>query len=96
MAIRSADEIISAFSNIIGDRNDDDVLNFIEDVTDTINDSKTNYKEMYEAAVSENERLDTEWRNRYRERFESGVDVDDTRDDPPAMPKRYTYEELFN
>lgn len=96
MAVRTREEIIQNFSNIIGDRNDDTVLNFIEDISDTLADGETDYKKMYEDEVTAREQLDESWRKKYRERFETGVgDNDSDNDNNAKPPRKYTYESLF-
>ena len=96
MAIRNKDELITAFSEIIGDRNDDTVLNFIEDISDTIADGNTDYKVKYEQEVQRCQQIEDDWRKRYRERFEQGNDRDDSDPDPNRQPpKKYTFEALF-
>lgn len=65
MAIRTWDELSASIKNIIGDRNDDETLAFLEDLNDTVNQDK-NDGEDWKTKYEEN---DKSWRNRYRERF---------------------------
>ena len=71
MAIRSRDDIVASMRTIIGERDDDEALNFIEDLTDTLDDydtkvsDTTDWKSKYESN-------DKEWREKYRERFFEG------------------------
>lgn len=63
MAIKKSDELLKNFSEIVGDNNEDNVISFIEDLTDTLNNIDTeNWKEKFETN-------DAEWRKKYRERF---------------------------
>lgn len=64
MAVRSAEEILTAFRDIAGERTDDDFLGLVEDLTDTLNrpDESEDWKSKYE----ENDRM---WREKYRDRF---------------------------
>lgn len=57
--------------SILGDRDDDEALSFLEDCKDTITVEKDEYKEKYETAVKEKEELDKSWRAKYKERFYS-------------------------
>lgn len=61
---------------IIGDRDDDEALSFLEDCKDTITAEKDDYKEKYEQLLNEKEELDKSWRTKYKERFYSA-------DNPP-------------
>lgn len=56
---------------MLGDRDDDEALLFLEDCKDTITAEKDDYKEKYEKAVKEKEELDKIWRTKYKERFYS-------------------------
>lgn len=69
MAKLTKNEFMDKVKALIGDRDDDEVLSFLEDCNDTITDSKDEYKEKYENAVKEKEELDKQWRTKYKERF---------------------------
>lgn len=71
MAKLSTDEFMKSVKELLGDRDDDIALKFLEDCKDTITGEKDDYKEKYEAAVKEKEELDKEWRTKYKERFYS-------------------------
>nr|DAY39931.1 MAG TPA: hypothetical protein [Caudoviricetes sp.] len=63
MAVKKSDELLKNFSDIVGENNEDNVISFIEDLTDTLNNVDTeNWKEKFETN-------DAEWRKKYRERF---------------------------
>lgn len=66
MAKKTKDELLNAIKAILGDRDDDDAIALMEDVTDTLDayaeDENINYKQKYE----EN---DKEWRRKYISRF---------------------------
>ena len=74
MAKLTQKEFMDKVKSIIGDRDDDEVLSFLEDCKDTITAEKDEYKEKYEAAVKEKEELDKSWRTKYKERFYSADD----------------------
>lgn len=89
MAIKKSDELLKNFSDIVGENNEDNVISFIEDLTDTLNNiDSENWKEKFETN-------DAEWRKKYRERF---LDV---KDEPESEPESESgiepkdYEDLF-
>lgn len=70
MAKRTKEELMNQAKAIIGDNTDDNVLAFLEDLTDTISEGENiDYKEKYEAEVKAKEDLDKTWRSKYTERF---------------------------
>lgn len=66
-----AKDFMDKVKNILGDRDDDEALSFLEDCKDTITSEKDDYKEKYETLLKENEDLDKAWRTKYKERFYS-------------------------
>ena len=93
--IRTKDEILSLIKERVGDDASDEVISFIEDVTDTLNDfeSRTGDNTEWERKYNE---LDASWRKKYKDRFFSKEveDVDDIDDDIEGK-KSYKYEDLF-
>lgn len=98
MAIRTREEILESIRNIVGDRTDDNTLQVLEDVTDTLTDfeNKTANQTDWEAKYREN---DEGWRKKYAERFYTGdpsvppkINEPDI-DEPDDKPTRF--EELF-
>lgn len=95
MAVRTKDEILELVKARVGDDSSDEVIGFIEDITDTLNDyearlsNTTDWKAKYE----EN---DAEWREKYKARFfgkevvEDETEVVDEEDNKPMK-----YEDLF-
>ncbi len=71
MAKLSAEEFMNSVKTIIGDRDDDEALKFIEDCKDTITGEHDDWKAKYDEAVKEKEDLDKSWRAKYKERFYS-------------------------
>lgn len=69
MAKLTVTEFMDKVKAIIGDRDDDEALSFLEDCKDTIAEDSDGYKEKYEKAVREKEELDKSWRTKYKERF---------------------------
>ena len=94
MAVKSIKEIIDSIKTRFGEQNDDSAIQFLEDITDTIEDLEskaqgdgTDWKAMYE----EN---DAEWRKKYIERFYSS----DPKPDPDPKPepdKPKNFSDLF-
>ena len=75
MAKRTKDEIMSTVKEILGDRNDDKALAFLEDLSDTISGGENiDFKAKYEQALEDNKTLDETWRKKYTERFFSPTD----------------------
>ena len=74
MAVKSREDLFASMNTIIGDRNDDQALEFIQDMSDTFDNMQSNSgeytKEKFDA-------LDASWRQRYRERFFSGSNEKD-------------------
>ena len=66
-----AKDFMDKVKNILGDRDDDEALSFLEDCKDTITSDKDDYKEKYETLLQEKEDLDKAWRTKYKERFYS-------------------------
>lgn len=74
MAVRSRDELMDSVNSILGDRTDDDALNFMADFTDTFN-SLDNHEGMY--TQEQYDQLDASWRQKYKDRFFKGSANDD-------------------
>ena len=97
MAIKTREELLTAFNAIIGENASDAALGLIEDITDTMNDyetktaDQTDWKHRYE----EN---DASWRNRYKERFMSATEDDKkilNGTNAENKPDILTFENLF-
>lgn len=77
MAKLNADEFMNSVKAIVGDRDDDEALKFIEDCRDTITDEKDDWKAKYDAVVKEKEELDKSWRTKYKNTFYSSEPISD-------------------
>lgn len=68
MSILKKTELMEKLKTIIGDKNDDETLAFIEDVSDTFDDKNkgTTSDEDWQKKYDE---LDNKWREKYKERF---------------------------
>lgn len=71
MAKLSRDEAISRLTAYIGDRNDDDSIALLEDISDSLVDDGEDWKAKYDE-------LDASWRARYIERFSNTAPDKDT------------------
>lgn len=91
MAKLSKDELIEKVRKYVGDRKDDDTIEIIEDISDSIDSSEADeWKKKYE----ENDKM---WRDKYISRFaEKKEDEPDTPTEHDEKEKEYnSFEDLF-
>lgn len=91
MAKLSKDELIEKVKKYVGDRTDDETIEIIEDVTDSIDTSDADeWKRKYE----ENDKM---WRDKYVSRFFDKKEEDlETPTEHEEEEKEYnSYEDLF-
>lgn len=91
MAKLSKDELIEKVKKYVGDRNDDETIEIIEDISDSIDSSEADeWKKKYE----ENDKM---WRDKYISRFfEKKDDEVDTPTEHEEEEKEYnSFEDLF-
>ena len=91
MAKLSKDELIEKVKKYVGDRTDDETIEIIEDITDSIDSSEADeWKRKYE----ENDKM---WRDKYISRFvEKKEDEPDTPTEHEDEEKEYnSFEDLF-
>lgn len=91
MAKLSKDELIEKVRKYVGDRKDDDTIEIIEDISDSIDSSEVDeWKKKYE----ENDKM---WRDKYISRFvEKKEDEPDTPTEHDEEEKEYnSFEDLF-
>lgn len=88
--IKSKQELLEKFNQIVNDSTDDSVIEFMGDLSDTIdNNENENWKQKYND-------LDEQWRKKYKERFMSKNDKDDLdEEDETQRPKKYSFNDLF-
>ena len=91
------DELLNKAKTILGDRDDDDALGFLEDLNDTISADKKSddddWKKKYEALEKDKDELDKAWRQRYRDRFfSSDSQIDPKTTDPAKNANKETEE----
>lgn len=92
MAKLSKDDLIEKVKNYVGDRKDDETIEIIEDISDSIDTSDSDeWKQKFE----ENDKM---WRDKYISRFfEKNVDeIEEPTDEKDDEEKEYkTFEDLF-
>lgn len=91
MAKLSKDELIEKVRKYVGDRKDDETIEIIEDISDSIDSSEADeWKKKYE----ENDKM---WRDKYISRFvEKKEDEPDTPTEHEEEEKEYkSFEDLF-
>ena len=68
MAVVSKDDIMQALSAIVGENDDENVISFLENLTDTLSDYETKTQDTTDWKQKYDE-LDGSWKKKYRERF---------------------------
>lgn len=91
MAKLSKDELIEKVKNYIGDRTDDETIEIIEDITDSIDSSAA---DEWQRKYEENDKM---WRDKYVSRFFDKKEEDpETPTEHEEEEKEYnSYEDLF-
>lgn len=86
MAKRTFAELVEQIKTYTGERDDDETLNLMEDINDTLNNETD-----WQAKYNENDKA---WRAKYKQRFETGTtDEPDEPDEPEEKPM--TFDQLF-
>lgn len=86
MAKRTFAELVEQIKAYTGERDDDETLNLMEDINDTLNNETD-----WQARYNENDKA---WRAKYKQRFETGTaDEPDEPDEPEEKPM--TFDQLF-
>lgn len=99
MAVKTKAEILESIRKRVGDSTDDETLEFLEDVTDTLSDLETRASDSTDWKGKYDE-LDKSWREKYRERFFSSDPKEEKTEDDEFEEKedkeKKTYEDLFD
>lgn len=90
MSVKTKAELIEAVNSIIGESTDDNTLQLLDDLSDTIDSMQKNENEDWHQKYIEN---DNAWRKRYKDRFSGATDTDDNEEDEDDTP--LTYDKLF-
>lgn len=94
MSVKPISELLDSVNSIIGDNNDDSTLEFIGDLSDTLNSFKDSESQI-ETLKREKSELDSSWRKKYRERFFSPAPAEEEPpNDEPALKTKF--EDLFS
>jgi hypothetical protein len=91
MAKLSKDELIEKVKTYVGDRTDDETIEIIEDISDSIDSSDADeWKKKYE----ENDKM---WRDKYISRFfeKNDQENEDTTNEDDDEKEYKTFEDLF-
>jgi hypothetical protein len=91
MAKLSKDELIEKVKKYVGDRTDDETIEIIEDISDSIDSSDADeWKKKYE----ENDKM---WRDKYISRFfeKNDQENEDTTNEDDDEKEYKTFEDLF-
>ena len=92
MAKLSKDDLIEKVKNYVGDRKDDETIEIIEDISDSIESSDADeWRQKFE----ENDKM---WRDKYISRFfdKNEDEIEDPTDEKDDEEKEYkTFEDLF-
>lgn len=72
---------------IVGDRQDDDALQLLENVADTLN-ADEDWRAKYET-------VDAEWRKRYRDRFNGIPEEKEEPEENEGTEEQITFDDLF-
>lgn len=99
MAVRTIDEILESVKTRVGDSTEDADIEFIENISDTLNDlnSKASGQEDWKTKYEENDKA---WREKYKERFFSTeenekLEMEDIKDIEMKDKKPKTFADLF-
>ena len=96
MAVKTREEILAEVKARVGEQSDDETIEFLEDVADTLSDLETNAKGDGTDWKAKYEENDAEWRKKYTERFySSDPNTDPESPKPDDTPKPKTFAELF-
>lgn len=94
MAVKSKEEILDSIKTRFGEQNDDSAIQFLEDITDTMEDLETKAKGDGTDWKAKYEENDAEWRKKYTERFYS-PDPKPKPDPGPDPEKPKNFSDLF-
>ena len=102
MIYEKKEDFMKALEKLVGDRKDDDILEIIENFSETYDRPGVDeLNEKIRKMEADYAALDDDWRRRYRERFFSGAETtsqevkEEQEDDVKRDGGPQTYEELF-
>ena len=94
MAVKSREEILDSIKTRFGEQSDDETIQFLEDITDTMTDLETKAKGDGTDWKAKYEENDAKWRKKYTERFYS-PDPNPDPDPYPEPEKPKNFSDLF-
>ena len=90
------DDVLKRVSEILGERNDDDAISFVEDLSDTLDDYDTKLSEDWKTKYEENDKA---WREKYKARFFEALPEEHTDDISDQIKvqtdEKMAFEDLF-
>lgn len=94
---KTVEELRTALQKLIGERTDDEVIGFIEDFDDSIEELSNKDSEDWKTKYEQN---DAEWRKKYRDRFFNGKvdeDIEKSKSNEHEEPdeEKTTIDDLF-
>ena len=97
MAVKTREEILESFKARLGENPDDEIISFLEDFTDTLDDFEKRAKGDGTDWKSKYEENDANWRKKYTERFFSVEPEPEPKPEPKPEPDDTprTFSDLF-
>ena len=95
MAKKTLEELTGEFNVIVGDNDSEDVLAFLEDLTDTVNAEPPAESEDLRGRVEELEGQLRDLRKRYRDRFYGRTDEDEKEEEESVDGDNIKIKDLF-
>lgn len=93
MAVKSKEDLLNGAKAIFGESETDEVLEFLGDISDTIDEYTAKEKEDWKTKYEENDKM---WRKKYKERFFSNEpDEPDEPNEPDEPDEPKTFSDLF-
>lgn len=87
MAKVTFDELRQQINAVVGERQDDEALNLLENAADTLN-ADEDWRAKYET-------VDAEWRKRYRDRFNGKGEEKEEPEEEEEDNEKITFDDLF-
>ena len=87
MAKVTFDELRQQINAVVGERQDDEALHLLENVTDTLNPDE-DWRSRYETR-------DADWRKRYRDRFNGKGEEKEEPEENEETEEHITFDDLF-
>lgn len=89
------EDFMKSVKAIIGDRTDEESINFMENMNDTYNSLVADKEVTNTAWEQKYNALNDTWSKRYKERFIGGSEQEEKKDDSEEDNEPKTYDDLF-